>query len=267
MTTLYLDVETLPLGTLAHVAAGLTLDDPPAGWTVPPYPDGPAYDYAGPPGNYKDPAKIREHRDAYDLRLLEAQRAHEAGRIEWPRTAARAEWETRRAWSLRASRAELACVAYAIDGEAVCVCDETTAIAHLEGILNDYPRADIVAWNAGFDAAMLMVCAHRHRRPDLAGRLARYPYQVVAQRKLYGGPAWLDCADLWPVVRGDGEGSQETVARVLGVAREHPIRGDEVFDAVVGGRLADVREHNRADVEELRDIHRILWRAAGVRRG
>lgn len=264
---LYLDVETLPLGTLAHIAAGRTLDDPPAGWTVPPYPDGPAYDYAGPPGNYKDPTKIREHRDAYDLRHLEAQRAHEAGRIEWPRTAARAEWEARRAWSLRASRAELASVAYAIDNGPVRVCDSDTALRDLDEILSGHPRADLIAWNAGFDAAMLMVAAHRVHATALAGRIARYPYQVVAARKLYGGPQWLDCADLWPVVRGDGEGSQETVARVLGVEREHPIRGDEVFDAVIAGRLGDVRAHNAADVEELRDIHRILWRSAEVRRG
>lgn len=266
MTTLYLDCETLPLGTLAHIAAGLTLDDPPAGWAAPAYPEPPVFDWR-PGGNLKKAETIEAHRQAAHADHLEALRTHEAGRIEWPRIAARAEWDARRAWSLRASRAELACVAYAIDGEAVCVVDEATAIAHLVDILDDYPRIDLVAWNAGFDAAMLMVAAHRHKRPDLAGRLARYPYQVVAQRKLYGGPAWLDCADLWPVVRGDGEGSQETVARVLGVAREHPIRGNEVFDAVVSGRIFDVREHNRADLEELRDIHRILWRAAEVRRG
>lgn len=266
MTTLYLDCETLPLGTLAHLAAGLSLTDPPAGWTCPeppPYEPAPFRPGNAKPGGVAYAERQRAHEEGERRRIAEYERDHDPA--TWPILAAAAEWEARRAWSLRASRAELACVAYAVDDDPVTCADGGYALRALDEILRD-SRVDIVAWNAGFDAAMLMVAAFRASMPVLAGRIARYPYQVVAARKLYGGPQWLDCADLWPVVRGDGEGSQETVARVLGVAREHPIRGVEVFDAVVTGRLEDVRTHCAADVEELRDIHRILWQSAQVRR-
>lgn len=271
---LYLDVETLPLGTLAHIAASLTLDDPPAGWTAPPYPDGPVFDWK-PGGNLKKAETIEEHRQIAVAKHLEAQRAHEAGRLEWPRTAARAEWESRRAWSLLPSRAEIACLGYAVDDGPVVVVDGGQALEALGALFSDgkpdatvrRPKVDkVIAWNATFDAAHLF---NQALRVDhwITPFVAAYPYAVRAEHKLWSGPQWIDAATLYPTVRGDGEGKQETAARVMGVGQPHPLRGSEVFDAVVGGRMADVMAHCAADVGELRAIYRRLWAVAEVLRG
>lgn len=264
---LYLDTETLPLGTLAHVAAGLGRHDAPAGWEVPPYPDPPTLEYS-PPANYRDPAKIAEHRIraflAHGERLME----YEQGRKAWPATALAAEWERRAPDSLDPLTAEIACLGYAIDDGPVEVADD--AIGALDRLFRVQVPDIIVAHNAGFDAEMLWVSAVRRGLFDLAGLLARHVYAVTAEHKLYRGPRWVDTADLVPIRRQGGYRfgvSQERLAGLLGVAQPHPLRGAEVYDAVLDGRIAEVREHCRSDVGELREIYKALWGMTKGRRG
>lgn len=270
MTTLYLDCETVPRGTLAHIAAGLTLDDPPQDWTCPAYPDPPAWSYTGAPKNWKDPAKIAAH-------LVEAKQAHEraiaeheAGRDSWHAASLATAWEDRRPWSLDPLRAEVACLGWAIDDGPVEIAEGPDVTDVLDAVFAMHNPGIIVAHNAGFDAEILWALAVRDpNRVKLCGWLTKWDYRVSAAHRLYKGPAWVDTMDLAPLRRVDryrfGVG-QQALAEHLGVARPHPLRGAEVFDAVMGGRAAEVYAHCRSDVAELRDIYRRLWAVAEVRR-
>jgi hypothetical protein len=133
-------------------------------------------------------------------------------------------------------------------------------------VFGSRPKVDkVIAWNATFDAAHLFAQALRVDH-WITPFVAAYPYAVRAEHKLWSGPQWIDAATLYPTIRGDGEGKQETAARVMGLAQPHPLRGSEVFDAVMSGRMADVMAHCAADVAELRGIYRRLWAIAEVRR-
>lgn len=266
---LYLDTETLPRGTRAHLAAGLTLDDPPEGWECPPYPDPPVWDYTGAPAHWRDPAKIAEHRAKAEQRHAEALRDHEAGRAAWSATAQERAWADRRAWSLDPLRAEVACMSYALDDGAVQTVDGADVLDVLDAIAIGGRVRQIVAHNAGFDADLLWSIAMRTPgRRKLAGWLARWEYRSKAEFKLYGGPAWVDTMDLVAIRRSGSYRmgvSQRDLADLLGVGRAHDLRGGEVFDAWVSGRQDEVRQHCEADVTELREIHRILSASSAVR--
>lgn len=275
MTALYLDVETLPIGTLAHIAAGLTIDDPPAGWTAPAYPDAPSFDWK-PGGNLKKAETIEDHRQAAHARYLEALRAHEVGRIEWPRTAARAEWD-RRAGAPRADgkgrekgaalapwHAEIACLAYAIDDAPVVVVGGYAALDVLADVFATHDPAIIVAHNPGFDAGMIRAAAIRAGADYLAGWIACWDYGAGREYGITKGPRWRDTQAL--ACLGRAYVKQEDLASLLGVGRGHPIRGSEVFDAVMSGRMGEVMAHCCSDVEELRAMYLRLEALAEVRR-
>jgi hypothetical protein len=266
MTTLYLDCETLPLGTLAHIAAGLTLADPPAGWTCPPYPD---FVFRR-VGNASKPETLAAQE-------AEQRAAWEAARDAWPATAIAAEWDRRagaprtdgrgreKGASLSPFGAEIACLGHAVDDGPVVVVDGPDALDVLAAVFAAHDPTDIVAHNAAFDAAMIRAAAIRAGRDYLAGWIACWDYGPGREFGITKGPRWRDTQAL--ACLGRHFVKQEELAALMGLAQPHTLRGAEVFDAVMGGRMSDVMTHCAADVGELRGIYRRLWAIAEVRRG
>lgn len=255
--TMILDIETTPRGAMALRAE--RGDDwyrlGPPGFVPVPYP---AFEYGGAPKNYKNQEKIDEHR-------AKAEAAHKAGEATWDGGLKDA-WDEWRKRSLIAHEAEIVCLGYALDDGPVQMLTGDV-IPQLAAVIKVHEPRIVTAWNVEFDLGVVHALALRDGTPEgdrLAGLLAPYPYQIRAALKLFGGPLIVDAMDLYA---GGRRTKLEAVASLLGVPpTEHPIRGAEVFDAVMGGRLDDVIAHCRSDVEDLRAVWRRLYGAAMVRR-
>ena len=249
---LLIDIETIPRG--ARELTRASLDGWPPG--VEPVEPAPPV-YPGAPKNYKSPDVIASHREAWEASAAETQAAAAA-------KARASAWERYREGALRPSEAEVVCMGWMIDdSEGVAVGEAEVAWLLGDLLLRADRPACVAGWNVGFDASILAAMLHRRGAHTLARELTPVPYALRRQLDYRPIVEIVDVADMWP--RGGryphprGELKQETVARVLGVHLDHPIRGNQVLDAVIDGRIDEVIAHCAADVAELAAIVERVW--------
>lgn len=238
MTTLYIDLETLPdnaeVGMSDHVAPG---------WTPSPV----TLERRTVPGNYSDPTKIATWQSREDLRYAAAiVEAQETDRIE-----ARKAWEKR---SLSPMTGRIACISYALDDGPVqvieCSEDEKGGLRELRLFLGRPDR--IVAHNGhGFDYEYIWKRAVKHGYPGLA-RQFRQPKPWDERL--------ADTLLMWRMRRG---GSLDAICQFLGISRaKSNIDGSGVLAAYTEGRWSEVVEHAAADIEDLRAVYRRILEAS-----
>ena len=115
---------------------------------------------------------------------------------------------------------------------------------------------------AGYDLPFLQVRALHHGLPLLARKLGRKTLKPWEQRV-------LDIQQLFPRTGSDKHGFKnqflpgiaklDTVCAVLGVERQTGVMGPGVYEAYLSGNAAGVAEHLRYDVEQVREVFKLLW--------
>jgi len=265
LTTLFLDIETLPRGA----TVGMDLTQPP-GWVAATYHDPPPAHPTPPPAHYvKADARQKwvlrqaEKMTAYLAREPERRAAHEQ------RQATEAvSWFRQRALNPLTMR--IACVGYAIDAEPPEVLsepeDEQALMLRLHELLVQRRPQRIVAHNGHrFDFPALQVAAVRGSwSPDPPLRPRREPQLA---RWFFQDKPWdtrlFDTCMKWPTT-GRGGGSLDAICEGMGIPRnDNPISGAAVLDHYVAGDWGAVLDHCAADVRALREVYRLLCAMIG----
>ena len=110
----------------------------------------------------------------------------------------------------------------------------------------------VVAHHADFDLRFLF-----HRAVVLGVRLPWwFPVNARANHWSPGSPRVIDTMTYW--AGHGGRIGQDRLCAALGIERGDDIGGAEVYDRWLAGDGEAIWEHNRADVERLRTIHRRL---------
>lgn len=180
------------------------------------------------------------------------------------------------AWYKRSSvdpkRGQVLCVGFAVNEDDPEVLwggppeTELDCLRRLEALLTQVQPARIVAWRGrGFDFPFLWERSIGYRAFNLCKWFASPPhYSATRIAKVPQTPAQLvDPHDLWSTTRE----SRDTIAATaafLGVSAQNPITGGGVLDAMVAGQPEVVREHVTADVLDLRSIWEVLAPAIGL---
>ena len=234
----YVDIETIPDSEAA----------PP-----PDAPDPGCPEDLQAPGNYRDPAKIAEWREAAWPRHVAAVEAAHVAAV----AAAREEWAR---GSLDPLRGRVLCagVCTADRPVSVLVGTEAEVLGQLEAglakVVDKTGRIKLWTWNGnGFDRPFLAKRALKHGHLRLAAMMR------VSKRWAEG-----DLKEVWSMGGGMGQGaSLDRVAAFLGIDRTaNPITGADVLDRYQAGDMDAIVTHCRDDVETLRAIH-LRMRAAG----
>lgn len=182
-----------------------------------------------PPKNYKDPDKIAAYK---------ADKAVDA-------------WKS---GSLDALRGRVLCIGVAVD-------ESKPAVLHDEDegdLLRDFERRLLSLQKRG-QVAVVTYNGGGFDRPFIARRALIHGCSALAQWARVAKPwqAGVDLLELWRMGDRRARGSQEQVAKALGIeTSDNPIRGAEVVDRVLAGDLQAVLDHCREDVRELREIWR-----------
>jgi hypothetical protein len=255
---LFVDLETLP----ADATVGMDIDTAP-GWIAPelrivaPIPrKSPAYG-----GNE---AKLIEWANKEAARICEATNALEdkaRASIEADRAKTAEKW---RRGSLSAFNGRIGCISYAFGEDPIgvidCAEDERLGLLELDALIQRSPPDFQIVWVAhngtGFDFPMIQLRALHHKIPELA--------RSLHQDKPWDGRC-IDTA-LWVPKMGGGHKLAGTklgdLCELFGIDHDvdNPIDGSQVLAAYVEGRWPDVIAHASADVRDLRELYRILWK-------
>jgi len=175
--------------------------------------------------------------------------------------------EALRAESSLTGLARLLTVGVAVaDGPIEVLGDATTSTPDVLAALVKYLRprwsgsARIVGWNvSGFDVPMLAQLALRHGHPRFArsitGGLCAKPWELPV----------VDLMRLWPSPSGEyrkrGHTTQQEVCRRLGIPVQPGALGEDMAARLAAGDWDSIREHQRQDVEQVREIHRAMKEA------
>lgn len=230
---IYLDIETIP-GQSPAVREALAADA--------------AIEKANvrAPSNYKDEAKIAEYIAAKHAEI------DEAADEKWRKT------------SFDGAYGQIVVAAIAID--------DAPPVAFFDG---DWSRAESGILVSLFAAIRTAYEQNRNVRPTFIGHnLVAFDLRFIFQRAVINGvippavipfnaPAWSDMVfDTMVAWAGVGNRvSLDKVCSVLGLAKKgteigEDIDGSKVWDYVQAGRIAEVAEYCKADVERARSIHR-----------
>jgi hypothetical protein len=247
MSTLYIDIETLPEEAYPDMPHGTA-----PGWSRP---DASTF-FVEParrtvPSSYKKAETVARWEANEDERhaaaIFDAVNAAELA-VDEDRDAA---WESWKKGSLSPMTGRIACISMAFDDEAVEVieCAEDEAAGLLE--MGDRLRrpAIIVAHNGhGFDFEWIWKRSMKHRFPKLAAWF-RQPKPWDDQL--------LDTLMIWNNgARHNKRGTLDALCKFLDVKRApSAIDGAGVLDAYISGRWHEVVEHAAADIEDLREIY------------
>lgn len=110
----------------------------------------------------------------------------------------------------------------------------------------------VVAHHADFDLRFLF-----HRAVVLGVPIPRwFPVNARANHWSPGGPAVFDTMTYWAGY--GGRIGQDRLCAALGIERGDDIGGAEVYDRWLAGDGEAIWNHNKADVERLRQVHRRL---------
>jgi uncharacterized protein YprB with RNaseH-like and TPR domain len=247
MTTLYIDIETVPV----DATVGMRLGSPP-GWEPQPYEPLPLPTRRARPSHMHRAETVerwertegKRNRQAIDDHV-QAQADHEAA--HWTDQAAKAEaWY--RKLSLDPLRCRILCVGLAYDlEEPHCMVsyDSSDAIllTQLYGQLSEARPSTIVAHNGhGFDFPVLQLRSFRAALPALAS--------LFYQDKPWEERLW-DTMLKWP---GKRYTSLDDIAAFLGHDRNN-ITCDQVLDRYVADDLDTITAKCRRDVSVLRAAH------------
>lgn len=233
MTTMLIDIETLP----EDATVGMDLQRPP-GFVMPPY----EAVQRSVPRNYKDPAKILVWQQA------EFQRQAEEG-LKWAGDKHAEAESNYRQRSLSPMTARIACIGYALDHNPAQVirCDdnERDGLETLMGVIKSRRPSVVIAHNGhGFDYDFLWKRLMKHGHSDAMWFYQEKPWEKKLQ----------DTYLKWSKANRRG-GNMDDICKFFGWEREdNPIRGGEVLDAYIDGRMSDVVAHCRGDIEDLRKL-------------
>jgi len=113
-----------------------------------------------------------------------------------------------------------------------------------------YPRLTWIGHNIlNFDLRFLKQrCLINNIRP---------PFIIPADAK-HGGDSVFDTMLEWSGWKGYVK--QKDLCKAFGIEDQEGIDGSEVWDAYQAGRFEEIREHNKMDVEQIRQIYkRMVW--------
>ena len=222
MTVLYLDLETIPDQTPG--ARQEFIDNVQA------------------PGNYKKPESIAQWKKDH---------GEEEGDKKW------------RATAFDGMYGQICVIGWALDdGEIQSVsCDPNHSQKTEMDMLNDF------FMQVGMDltrtdglVGMPTFCAHNGTNFDFRFLWQRCVINGVkpSVRIPYDAKPWgevIDTLYLWKGVNKDG-GSLDAICKAFGIPGKGDMDGSKVWDAVRDGRIDEVAEYCRDDVDKLRQIHK-----------
>ena len=246
MSTLYIDIETLPEDAYLGMPHGIA-----PGWERP---DALTF-YVEPtrrtlPSSYKKAETVARWEANEDERHLGAMRDARAAAESAVDDDQAAAWESWKKGSLSPMTGRIACISMAFDEEAVevieCAEDEAEGLFELGERLRR--PAIIVAHNGhGFDFEWLWKRCVKHRMPRLA---------VWFRQPKPWDDQLLDTLMLWNNGARHKRGTLDALCKFLDVERApSAIDGAGVLDAYISGRWHEVVEHAAADIEDLREIY------------
>jgi len=262
MSTMILDIETIPLGMFSHrLAHGQAWEG-----TVPEW----AFEAVGPqpmpergrvPRNWRDPAKIAAREAEIERDYQDA-----LGRMESEHRA-RA-WEYVRAGSLRPDRGRVLCACWRIDRQVgMTMADyEGQMLTEIADAITGHGVSRIVSWG-DFDSTFLFGRSIRLGHIALAGMIAEPHYSSTAKLKLYTRPTTvIDAMTLWPLQGGKRGPRLADACAALGIGhgKGNPIDGSQVLDAYMDGREREVLDHCLADVRDLEQVWDALRGVWGI---
>jgi hypothetical protein len=245
---LLFDLETVP----ETASEGMDLNDPPqAALDATGLPEVPDLTPKPPPRNYKTPEAIAGHHEREAARLDEERASWGAKRRE----AAKAWYAS---GSLDPLRGRVLCLGYQVgridDWQPIGIFsgDEFSILTSFLRLLALHLPSQIVAHNGhGFDYPFVRVRAARHKLWPLS--------RALYQEKPWKGAGPLyDTIKEWPMSSSrDRRGSTKlgALATFLGYEGDNPIDGSQVLEAYAGGRLDEIVEHCRVDIDMLRLIY------------
>lgn len=170
---------------------------------------------------------------------------------------------------------QILCLGYALNDQPVDVIwgygnrnrslTERTALQALEAVLVSERPTRIVAWRGRiFDFPFIWERAVGYRMHEVARHFATPHYGASRVLDMPVPPARLiDPHDLWSTTYESAK-TLWAVASYLGVLTENPITGAGVLDAMLDGTPEIVDQHVRADVLDLRGVWEALAPALGV---
>lgn len=261
MSTLLLDIETVP----ATATVGMDLGAPP-GWTPAPFEPPPLPERGKRGKHITRPETIAKWEAEEDARHAAALAAHadtieaaRAAHVEADRAAAE-KWY--RAQSLDPLHGRVLCLGYAIGDEdpAVIEGDEVDILDEYARLLAFCRPRRFVAHNGhGFDFPFLRLRALKHGRHDVSA--------AMHQDKPWD-ERLIDTAQRWPTTGYRGRQSSsaklDDIAAFLGIARpDNPFDGSRVLDAYVAGQGALATVHCLDDIRVLREVYRATCRLRG----
>lgn len=152
------------------------------------------------------------------------------------------------------------------DGPIEVIGDATTSTPDVLAALVEYLRprwsgsTRIVGWNvSGFDVPLLAQLALQWGHPRFAksitGGLGAKPWELPV----------IDLMRLWPSPSGEyrkrGHTTQQEVCRRLGIPVQSGALGEGMAAALAAGDWQSIREHQRADVEQVRALWGVMKEA------
>jgi hypothetical protein len=244
MTTLFLDIEAVPIGW-----QDLQTDQPPevAMWAT-------LMQLAKkrPPGNYGPEAQV-------EWLAKQLQKVPESALAYFRRG------------SLDSKRGQVLCVGYAIDDQPVEIIWEPSELENLttlHGVLGTLPmyRTRIVTWGGdGYDFPFLWERGIGYELYEFAQWFGEVRWPASKQLESNLSPAvLLDAHKLWRTTR-ESSGKLQDVASFLGVSVENPIDGGQVLDCMLRGEDHLISSHCSADVDVLRKVWIRMARGLGIR--
>jgi uncharacterized protein YprB with RNaseH-like and TPR domain len=112
----------------------------------------------------------------------------------------------------------------------------------------------------GFDIPFIQARALTLNLPPQMMRTLRYVFGGLATKPWHRKV--IDTCDLWPRVGSEwktrGQVTQDELCRRLGIERQEGAMGSDMADSYRDGRIADIVEHQRADIVQVREIYRRL---------
>lgn len=145
------------------------------------------------------------------------------------------------------------CIGYAINNEVpVVICEENekdTLDKFREVVCREKYDAFVAHNGNGFDFPFLRTRALKHKN---------YPLAQTLYAKSRWDERFEDTLEMWPSTKSSSR-SMKSILEFLSVDRkDNPIEGKDVYKAYEDGRCQDIIDHCRADVAELRTVHRAL---------